>query len=1065
MKSKSTHLRLSCRRHLLMILCSLFFVMYGLPDAMAQGSTVSGKVTSSDGGEPLPGVNVIVKGTTQGTVTDIEGNYSVSADQTDTLTFSFIGFVSEEVPVNNRSTVNVQMGTDIQQLSEVVVTALGIEREERALGYSVQEIEGESITKAREVNVVNSLSGRIAGVQVSGASGNMGGSSRILIRGVNSVAGNNQPLFVVDGVPLDNSNFTTTNQARGAGGYDYGNMAQDINPDDIASISVLKGPSAAALYGTRAANGVILITTKSGKGQKGIGVDVNSSVTMDNVYILPNYQNEYGGGNGPFTQFEGEDVAYFAFDESWGPRLDGRPVRQWYSFYEGDPDFGRATPWVAHPNNVEDFFETGVTLNNNVALSGGNDNANFRLSYTNINQSFVLPNSDLDRNTISFSGSSKLTDRFTASISANYVVNSALGRPGTGYDGNNVMQQLNQWSHRQIDMDKLRTYKTAEGIHRTWNITAPDDLTPKYSDNPYWTRYENYQNDNRERVFGNVTLSYEFTDWLSLTGRLMTDYYTDRREERIAVGSQAISEYEEGVREVKETNADLILNFDRRLSEDFSLNAFVGGNLRYNTYHRNVGTTQGGLNVPNFYSLANSASPILVDDYFDERQINSVFGSASLGFRDMLYADFTLRNDWSSTLPVANNSYLYPSVSGSFVFSELSPLVNSSILSFGKLRGGWAQVGNDTDPYRLGITYAAKESFGSNPRFTVPNALNNPNLRPEQTSSWEIGTDLRFFNDRVGLDVTYYSSVSTDQIFTVDVTAATGYGSQIINAGKVTNKGVELQLRATPVSLNSGFQWDVIVNWARNRNEIVELAPGIETYTLTNAPFSVSVVAREGEPYGAIMGFDFVYDNNGNKVINPSGTYARTTEQVPLGNAMPDWTGGITNAFSFKGVTASVLIDGRKGVDIFSISNMFGKYSGMFEETVAGDIRELGVIAEGVVNVGTPENPQYEPNTTRLSAINFFQGLYGRDAAHVYDGSFIKLREVTLGYTLPNSLIGNSPFRKVTLSLVGRNLALLYKKIPHLDPENTLSSGNIQGIEGAQLPSIRSWGFNLSFGL
>lgn len=1040
----------------------MMFFMWSVV-AQAQESMITGKVTDVDD-TALPGVNVILKGTTVGTVTDIEGNYRLNVPQdAKALVFSFIGYAQKEVSINNQSTINVQLSEDVTQLSEVVVTALGIEREGRGLGYSVQEIEGGSITKAREVNVVNSLSGRVAGVQVSGASGNMGGSSRILIRGANSVAGNNQPLFVVDGVPLDNSNFTSTDQARGSGGYDYGNMAQDINPDDIESISVLKGPSAAALYGTRAANGVILITTKSGEGQKGIGVSVNSSVTMDNVYILPNYQNEYGGGNGPFPQDGGEDIVYTGYDESWGPRLDGRLVRQWYSFFEDDPNYGQATPWVAHPNNIEDFFNTGVTLNNNVALTGGNDNANFRLSYSNITQDFVLPNSELDRNTFSFNGSSKLTDKFTASVTANYVSSKAKGRPGTGYDGNNVMQQFNQWSQRQMDMDQLSNYVTVDGIQRSWNLNdPPSDLSPRYSDNPYWTRYKNYQNDSRQRLYGNLTLSYEFTDWLSLTGRVMTDYYTDRREERIAIGSQSISEYQEGVREVQETNADLILNFDKRLSDDFSLTAFLGGNIRYNTYNRNVGTTQGGLNVPEFYNLANSASSVLVDDYFEERQINSVFGSASVGFKDMLYADFTLRNDWSSTLPEDNNSYLYPSVSGSFVFSEL---MNSSFLSFGKIRAGWAQVGNDTDPFRLGITYAPKESFGSDPRFTVPNALNNPNLRPEQTSSWEVGADLRFFNDRVGLDVTYYNSVSTDQIFTVDVTAATGYGSQIINAGEVTNQGVEVQLRATPISIENGFQWDIVVNWAKNENEIVELAPGIETYTLVNAPFSVSVVAKENEPYGSIMGFDFVYDGNGNKVINPSGTFATTAEQVPLGNAMPDWTGGISNTFSFKGITASVLVDGRKGVDIFSISNMFGKYSGMFEETVADNVRELGVIAEGVVNVGTAENPQYEPNTTRLSAPEFFASLYGRDAAHVYDGSFIKLREASLGYTLPNSIVDNTPFRNVTLSVVGRNLALLYKNIPHLDPENTLSSGNIQGIEGAQLPSIRSWGFNLSFNL
>jgi len=1052
--------RVTIHARRLAFVVALFFLC---ASAHAQ-QVITGQVSSVEG-EPLPGVNVIVKGTTQGTVTDLDGNYRINASESaDSLTFSFIGFQTLAEAIGNRTTINVQLQSDTKQLSEVVVTALGIERDERALGYSVQEIEGEEITKARELNVVNSLSGRISGVQVSGASGNMGGSSRILIRGVNSVAGNNQPLFVVDGVPLDNSNFNSTDQARGSGGYDYGNMAQDINPDDIQSISVLKGASAAALYGTRAANGVILITTKKGKNRKGIGVSVNSSVTLDEVYVLPKYQNEYGGGNGPFTQFNGEDVAYFAFDESWGPRLDGRLVRQWYSFYEGDSDYGLRTPWVAHPNNIEDFFDTGVTLNNNISFSGGNDVATFRVSYSNVNQDFVLPNSELKRNTLNFSGSAKLTEKFTASVTGNYVKNSALGRPGTGYDGLNVMQQFNQWSQRQMDMDKLRTYKTSEGIQRTWNITGPTDLTPKYSDNPYWTRYENYQNDDRERIFGNITLNYEFTDWLSLTGRVMTDFYTDRREERLAVGSQDIPSYSEAVREVSETNADLILTFDKRYGTDFSLNAFVGGNIRYNSYNRNVGTTQGGLNVPDFYNLINSVSPILVDDYFEEKQINSVFGNASVGFRDMLFVDLTLRNDWSSTLPAGDNSYLYPSVSGSFVFSELEPLVNSNILSYGKLRAGWAQVGNDTDPYRLALTYAPKESFGANPRYSVPNALNNPELLPERTNSWEIGTDMRFFGDRLGLDVTYYSSVSTDQIFTVDISGSTGYSSQIINAGEVTNKGVELQLRGTPIATKN-FQWDVIVNWARNRNEVVELAEGINTYTLSSAPFAVSVVAREGEPYGAILGFDYVYDGNGNKVINADGTYATSDRQVPLGNAMPDWTGGITNSFTYKGINASVLIDGRKGADIFSISNMFGKYSGMYEETVANNIRELGVVAEGVVNVGTAENPQYEPNTTRLSAINYFQGLYGVDAAHVYDGSFIKLREVTIGYTLPNSIMENSPFKNVTLSLVGRNLAILHKNIPHLDPESTLSSGNVQGIEGAQLPSLRSWGFNLSFGL
>lgn len=1035
---------------LLSVLCSSL-------NGYAQNRTVTGKVTSADDGSALPGVNVLVKGTTNGTTTGVDGGYSLPVSDAATLVFSFIGFTTQEVEVGSRSEINVSMASDVKQLGEVVVTALGIEREERSLGYAVQEVSGESLEKAREVNVVNSLAGRVAGVQITGGSGNMGGSSRILIRGANSIAGNNQPLFVVDGVPFDNSNYTTTNQARGAGGYDYGNMAQDINPDDIESISVLKGPSAAALYGTRASNGVILITTKSGRGKKGIGISVNSGVTFDRVYVLPKYQNEYGGGNGPFTRENGEDVAYMAFDESWGPRLEGQPVRQWYSYYENDPDFGVATPWTAQPNNIRDFFNTGSTYNNNIAISGGSEKANFRLSFTNLQQTGVMPNSKLMRNTVNFSGSTQLTDKLTTSISGNYVYNEATGRPGTGYDGNNVMQQFNQWGQRNLDMSKSRVYKNPDGTQRTWNRKSSTDATPQYTDNPYWTRYENYQNDDRERLFGNITATYQFTDWLRLTGRAMTDLYTDRREERIAVGSQAIPEYVEGIRQVKELNTDLILYFDRKFG-NFSVLTYIGGNAMRRSYNRNEGTTQGGLNVPNFYSLNNAKSGVLTDDYFEQKRINSVFGNASFGYKDMIYLDATLRNDWSSTLPKENNSYLYPSVTGSFVFSGLGALQNSNVLSFGKVRAGWAQVGNDTDPYRIALTYVPKENFGANPNFSVPNALNNPNLKPERTSSWEVGTDVRFFNNRLGLDFTYYEKVTRDQIFSVSISPTSGYNSQVINAGEVTNKGMELMLTATPVKLTNGLQWDVTVNWARNRNKVVKLIEGVDTYTLANAPFSVSVVAREGQPYGTILGYGFVYNENGDKLVTATGTYQRTTQLVPLGNVMADWTGGITNALNYKGFNLSVLIDMQRGGDIFSTTNMFGKYSGMFEETVAGNIRELGVIAKGVKADGTP-------NDIRQTAQAYFQGLYGRDAAHVYDASFVKLREVRLGYALPNTLFGKLPFRNVTLSLVGRNLAILHKNIPHLDPEAAVSAGNVQGIEGAQVPSVRSMGLNLSFGL
>lgn len=1052
------------------ILLISFMLMSALiSEAWAQ-RTVTGQVTSSSDGEGLPGVSVRAKGTSTGVTTDFDGNYRLEVPEgVNTLVYSFVGFDTQEIEIGNRSTVDVVLGEDVRQLEEVVVTALGIQREERALGYSVQEVKGEEFSQARETNVVNSLSGKVAGVQIQGNQGGMGGSSRILIRGASSITGNNQPLFVVDGVPMDNSNFGDDNQSRGAGGYDYGNAIQDLNPDDIESMSVLKGPSAAALYGTRAANGVIVITTKKGRAQKGIGVDVNTGVTMNDVMFLPNYQNLYGGGYGPMSRnAAGENVAYFAMDESWGPRLDGRPVRQWYSYFEGDEHFGETTPWVPNPDNIRNFFETGVTYNAGVSLTGGNEDATFRLSYTNMGQTFVLPNSEMDRNNLSFSGSANLTEKFSASINANYVGQAAIGRPGTGYSGQNVMQQFNQWSQRQMSMDKLRDITAPDGTQRTWNIISPTNLNPQYSDNPYWTRYMNYQNDSRERVFGNVNLTYAFTDRLKLTGRVMSDFYTDQREERIAVGSQAIPFYSKEIRNVQETNMDLMLSYDAEFGDDFSLSAFVGGNMMHQSRELTGGETQAGLNIPGFYNLRNSVGNVLPYDNFNERAINSVFGSASFGYRGMLYLDATLRNDWSSTLPEGENSYLYPSLSGSFVLTELPGLQASNALSFAKLRAGWAQVGNDTDPYRVLTTYIPEQNFGENPSYRLPTTLNNENLRPERTTSWEAGVDLRFFNGRAGIDVTYYDNTTRDQIFPVQVSSATGFGYQVINAGEMRNYGFEVMLRGTPIQMgNNGLRWDITANLGRNRNQVVELTEGISNYLLANAPFRVSLNAREGQPYGAIEGTDFLYQD-GQKVLNANGSYAQTAEQVPLGNVMPDLNAGLTNTISYKGISASALIDMQLGGDLFSTSNMFGMYSGMLDETAVegpnGNIREVGVVPVGVVETEEGDYRQWTEETDGAIAPSSYFNMYGGPAAlFVYDASYVKLREMRIGYTLPNTVAGI--FRNVTLSLVGRNLAILHKNIPHLDPEASLSSGNIQGIEGAQLPSVRSIGFNLNFSL
>jgi TonB-linked SusC/RagA family outer membrane protein len=1029
-----------------------------------ESATISGKVTSTEDGSALPGVNVLHEGTTNGTVTDTDGSYTITiSPASGNLIFSFIGFKTATVNVEGKTTADVQLDVDAEQLTEVIVTALGIRRETKALGYSVQELKGESLTRVKETNVINSLQGKIAGVQVQGNQGALGGSSRILIRGSRSIANENQPLFVVDGVPLDNSNFNSTDVQRGSGGYDYGNAAQDINPEDIESMTVLKGPSAAALYGNRAANGVIIITTKKGTQRTGIGVDVSSDIQFQDILVLPDYQNSYGGGAGPFQQnAQGQDIAAFGVDESWGPRLDGRPVRQFYSYYPEFPEFyNQATPWVAHPDNVRDFYQLGIQNTNTVALNGANDKGTFRLAYTNLNASGIMPLSEMDRNTINFNGTLNLTDKLSAAIGVNYIRTTARGRPEQGYS--DVIVQFNTFGQRNVDMDILdRYWITAAGEQVSWNRRNEAVAAPLYSDNPYWIRRKNYQNDSRERYFGNVSLTYKFTDWLDLTGRVLTDYYLDRREERKATGSVGQALYESVVREVRETNADLILTFNRNVSDAISLRAFVGANTRFNQYNLDAGTTVGGLSVPDFFNLQNSVQRPTIVDNTSQRRIHSVFGSVSLGIAELVYIDGTLRNDWASTLPLNNNSFLYPSASVSFLFSSLPAFESSEIISLGKIRASYAEVGNDTDPYRIGLTYEPRDNFGANPSFRVPTTRNNPDLKPERTKSYELGLDLRFFENRLNLDVTYYNSTSTDQIFQVPVTGASGYTSQIINAGKVTNNGIEVALSGAPV-VREDFRWDITANWARNRNKLVELSPGIQNYRIANGPFAVTIDAREGQPLGVITGVDYVYDDEGNKVVDENGVYAFSDALVPLGSVLADWTGGVTNSFTYKGINLSALFSAQFGGELYSLTSTFGKYSGMMEETVEGNIRQQYMIVDGVRE---RETGGYVPNDIEIAPVDFFASMFGHGRAFVYDASFVKLRELSLGYSLPTSVISKTPFRKISFSIIGRNLAILYKKVPHLDPEAAVTgSGNIQGYEGGAIPSLRSYGFNISLGL
>jgi TonB-linked SusC/RagA family outer membrane protein len=1062
--------------------------------------TISGRVTSTDGSS-LPGVNVVVDQTTNGTVTNADGEYTLSVQGEHTvLVFTFIGFQTQKVPVGTQSRIDIQMLEDIHQLSEVVVTGLNIPRERGSIGYSVSEVDGGAVSQVNQTNLVNSLSGRIAGVQVTGASGNMGGSSRITIRGINSITGNNSPLFVVDGVVINNSDYNSIDTQRGSGGYDYGNLAQDINPDDVASVSVLKGPNAAALYGSRGANGVILITTKKGSSKKGLGVKINSGVSFEQIYILPKYQNLYGGGTttsdddggvGGFQQQEINGQVYsivdYGTDESWGPRYNGQMVLHWNSFDEWDTkNYLVPREWRAPESDVRDFFNTGINATNNIELSNGNENGSFRLAYTRMDLKGYMPNSTLDRNTISFNGTTKIGNAVEAFTNFNYVNNAAKGRPSTGYDDNNVMQKFNQWGQRQLDMEELKSYKNPDGSQRPWNRTAWDDATPNYSDNPYWTRYENYQNDSRNRFYGNVGASVKILDWLTARASVNADYYSLTEMERVAIGSQAQSSYYEGKREFLETNTEVLMMINRKINSNFDLVGSFGGNRMDQNYSANLAQTQGGLVLPDFFNLSNGVSGVAVTDYNRNKRINSLYGSANLGYKSTIYLELTGRNDWSSALTppdgkAQDNSYFYPAVNTSFIFSNLDALSSLGWLSEGKVRAGWAQVGNDTDAYNNNLIYSADlnddsfpYTFGGIPLYSVSNTKNNPLLKPETISSLEVGLQLAFFKKRVGLDVSYFDKKSEDLILPLQVSGTTGVSRVYVNAGEMTNKGFEAFLTATPVKNNRGFTWDVSLNFSKINNKITKLYEDLTSYTLADAPFNVTLNAMVGESYGSIRGTDFLYDENGNKVVNANGRY-RASAVKTIGNVLPDWTGGITNSFTYKGFDFSFLIDIRKGGEFFSTTHMWGVYSGILEKTAANDIREDGIVVGGyTVQLGTDGQPIFNedgtvktigPNETSISAQRWASDHYsGPQKQNVFDASYVKLREVRIGYTIPSVYTG--PLKNLRVSAFGRNLAIWGSNVTDFaDPENTTSSGNIQGIEGGALPSLRSYGFNVSFGL
>ncbi|ADY29957.1 SusC/RagA family TonB-linked outer membrane protein [Cellulophaga lytica] len=1044
----------------------------------AQQKTISGTVTDQDG-IPLPGVNILVKGTTTGTQTDFDGKYSISASSGQVLLFTYLGQTPTSRTVNNQDVINVQMTEDAEALQEVVVTALGISREKKSLGYSTQTVSGDDIAETRSSNALNAMSGKVAGVQISNNSGNLGGSTRIVLRGPSSITQENRPLMVVDGIPLDNSNYNSSSTQTGGGGRDFGDAGFDINPDDIETMNILKGGAAAALYGSRASNGVILITTKSGKKGKA-QITINSGITFDKVNILPKVQNLYGGGAGDAstigqvgfgtTTINGTvyNVVDYGTDESWGPRYEGQQVLHWDAF---DPEFSddylQTRPWVAPKNDKDSFWNTGVTYNNGVSFSQGTEKSTVRLSANKTSTTGIVPNSELNKSSVNFNATSQLTDKLKVDALVNLTITDGFNRPASGYTGSGVVQQMYQFGQTSLDFERLKKYKREDGTQRSWNRVSAEDGSPRYSDNPYWTLYENTSEDKRTRWYGNIGATYNFTDELYVVAKIYADTYDFRINDRRAVGSQSPAFYTETDRDFQEINYEARLHFDKKFMDDkFSVNSFIGTNRRDNEFHRLSATTSGGLVVPGLYNISNSSDPAQATEYDSYKRVNSVYGSVSLGYDNFAYLTVVGRSDWSSTLPENDNSFFYPGVNGSIVFSNL---IKADWLSFGKIRGGYAEVGSDTDPYQLATTFVADIPFLGDVPFSTNGISQNPNLRPELKQTYEVGLEMAFLKNRLSFDLTYYNEETSDLITPVTVDPSTGYNSTFTNAGVLRNRGIEALVNITPIQTED-FSWDFTWNFSKNDNELLEIIDGVESLQIASFPFnSVSINAVVGESYGVIRGTNFVFDDQGNKVVNANGSYAETQNVENLGSILPDYNMGFKNSFRYKNLSLGFLIDVQKGGKYRSLTNIWGNYSGILEQTATNNKREVGTVLEGVTGTITYDaNGDYvvtntAPNTQVISAQQEGTDYYfGADAANVFNADYVKLREVSLSYKLPSNLLKNTGISAVNISAFGRNLGVWGLDNDNFDPEvATSGSGNIQGSEGGSLPSTKSYGLNL----
>ncbi len=1057
----------------------------------AQERTVTGTV--KDGaGTAMPGVNVIVKGTSVGTTSDVGGKYVISMpDGSTVLVFSFIGYASQEVEVGTRSSIDVALAEDVQQLNEVVVTALGVERSTKALGYSVSEVSGSKFTEARENNLGSSLVGRIAGVNVSKASSGPAGSTRIVIRGNKSLAGSNQPLYVVDGIPMDNSGF---GQAGLWGGHDEGDGLTSINPDDIESITVLKGANASALYGSRGGNGVINITTKKGSKRKGIGIEFNSNYVVEKLYDQSELQTKYGAGNyvdstpdglvngvatKPGTAIQGFNWGNIA----WGPALDGSSVPQFD---------GVSRPYDYVGNNFEKFFETGQSWTNSLSLSGGGENQSFRFSLSDLRSTSIVPNSGFDRTNLSFNVNSKFGKKLTLNAKIMYSHEDAKNRPQLSDSPNNAIHSL--WrTPPSVDVGTYYGESSKPGAIPSY-ITDPALLLAygqggaakfagqewlrapnNWDQNPYWATHVVQDSDIRDRFISSAQLRYDILDWLYVSGRIGMDWYT-RRDTGLTpegTGHNLAGNRTEGEDRVREINMDWMLGINKTFG-DFNVNAFVGGNKMTRSSER-ISANGNGFSVQ-FFDAINNAATRNYGYGFSESGINSLFASAEVSYKNYLFLTATTRTDWFSVLnPDVENKVNYPSIGGSWVVSETFKGL-PSFISFAKVRASWAQSGIVTiNPYDVNNTYSlngnthlgykmATFSLAGGNNGTAPNTA----IKPAISTELELGFDVRFFDNRLGLDFTYYDQKTDDDIVRATISRASGFGGSYFNVGQISNNGVEVLLTGTPV--RGKLTWDISLNFAKNNNNVDYIGEGV-TELVQEEPRTRNVFIKHmvGQPFGTITGRVQQRTPDGTPIFNADGTPLASSTYVPIGSGVPNFTGGVNNTFNFKGITLDFLIDFKSGGDIFSGSNDRLTQWGMSEQSLIGRDGETPLHINGVVNTGTAEAPVYTPvdrDLTPHEANVYWNRVGGESTAistmFMYDASFVKLRQLTLGYTFPRTWFTKTPIQNLTLSAVGRNLWVIHKNIDNVDPESTYSSNaGAQGLEYFAMPATRTYGFNL----